>query len=240
MPEARTLDERLAALVPEVDVALREELRGDLRTLRDSGNPIAVLLSMSRLGLRLLNELFQRSGHKRPSENLYDCIVTAARGDVGNKIKGLQILPDEMASYLHTLRTLSNKADHDAEKVRLTVSDAENVLSLFLRVLEWFYCECERGPRLPTIYTVEAGPPVTLAEMLEAFFRSQQATEEEKRRLAAELERLRASASSALCPAPSGTSKTACPNCAPCARSWRTSTYVSCWCVGGVAWAKPP
>jgi tetratricopeptide (TPR) repeat protein len=115
---------------------------------------------MSRLSLRLLGEVFAGAGHKLPSENLYDCIVTAARGDPQKRLTGLRFLPDEMASYLHTLRTLSNKADHAAERVTLTLSDAENALNMFMRVLEWFYCESEHGPRLSSICILSA-PSIT-------------------------------------------------------------------------------
>jgi tetratricopeptide (TPR) repeat protein len=162
----RTLDERIAGLVPGVDESLRLELQGALRTLRDASNPDCVLLVLSRLSLRLLGDVLGCAGHQQPSKNLYDCIVTAARGD-GKKVAGLRLLPDEMASYLHTVRTLSNKVDHDAVCVTLTEADAENGLSLFLRVLEWFYCEYERGPRLTTVYGDRAAPAVTLRDELE-------------------------------------------------------------------------
>ncbi|MCI0560321.1 MAG: hypothetical protein MN733_17685, partial [Nitrososphaera sp.] len=153
MITSTSLDDRIAALAPEVDEEVRMELWRVLQTLRAADNPIGVLLAMSRLGLQLVTEILERAGYKRPSDNFYDCIVLLARGDNEKKIKGLRILPDEMASYLHALRTLSNKADHAAEQVTLTVSDAENALNLYLRVLEWFYCESEHGPRLPTIYS---------------------------------------------------------------------------------------
>jgi hypothetical protein len=72
--------------------------------------------------------------------------------DPNFKHEGLRILPDEIASCLHTIRTYSNKADHDDERVKLTEVDAEIMLSLFLRVLEWFYCEYEKGPKLHGIF----------------------------------------------------------------------------------------
>jgi hypothetical protein len=49
----RSLEEKIAALGPEVDVTLRAELQQVLRTLHDAGNPIGALLVMSRLSLRL-------------------------------------------------------------------------------------------------------------------------------------------------------------------------------------------
>lgn len=152
MPTPLTLDERIASLVPEVGEEFRIELRRALQTLRASENPIGVLLGMPYLIWRLIEEILKRAGYRRPSHSLYRCIVMAARGDPEKKIRGLHILPDEMASYFHRLYTLSNQADHVTGQVTLTVADAENALHLFLRVLEWFYCESESGPHLPTIY----------------------------------------------------------------------------------------
>lgn len=153
------LDSKINALSPTIAVGLRTELASALRTLRQGQNPVGVLLAMSRLSLRLLAEMFTHLGHRLPSDNLYDCIVTAARGDPQQRLAGLHFLPDEMASYLHTLRILSNKADHAAEKVALQIADAENALNIFLRVLEWFYCESADGPQLPGIYVIP-GPAV--------------------------------------------------------------------------------
>lgn len=155
-----SLDERIRSLSNEVDEAIRTELRQMLDTLRQR-NQIGVLTQLTRTCLKFMNLLFEKvgrtlpAGKGRPSDNLYDCILRAHKGRDENpnfKHKGLCILPDEIASCLHTIRTYSNKADHDAEKTNLTVEDAENMLGLFLRVLEWFYCEYENGPRLKTIY----------------------------------------------------------------------------------------
>jgi predicted ATPase len=152
MPSSTSLDGRVVALVPEVDPTLREELTLAVRTLREAGNPVGVLIGMSRLSLRLVRDILVRAGHAPPSQNLFDCIVTAASGNPERKTPGLRLLPDELASCLHTIRVLSNKPDHDDEQMALTVDDAENALRLFLRVVEWFYCEYEAGPGLSTIY----------------------------------------------------------------------------------------
>jgi formylglycine-generating enzyme required for sulfatase activity len=159
-PQPLTLEEKIDRLAPEVDTAFREELHRLLRTLHDARDPIGVLLSMSRVSLLLLRAVFERAGHPPPSENLYDCIVRAARGDGTQKIQGLRLLPDEIASYLHTLRTLSNKPDHAAEQIHLLGADADNALNTFLRVLQWFYCEYDHGPHLSSIYSRTTEPTV--------------------------------------------------------------------------------
>jgi hypothetical protein len=65
--------------------------------------------------------VFDRAGYEElPSNNLYACILRAANGDTKEKIQGLRLLPDELASYLHTLRTFSNKPDHAVEQIKLS------------------------------------------------------------------------------------------------------------------------
>jgi Domain of unknown function (DUF4384) len=141
-------DNRIASLPTAVDPAIREELTAILKTLRSVKNPLVVLLSLSRLALRLMRIIFTRAGHTAPSDNLFDCLVTAGRGDPDHKIKGLKIVPDEILTGLHAVRTLANKADHAAESVALSADDAENALRLYLRAVEWYYHEAEFGPRL--------------------------------------------------------------------------------------------
>jgi hypothetical protein len=149
-PITPSLDERIYSLNSQVDEEIRKELQKMLDTLRKAQNPVGVLTQLSRTSLKLMDLLFATIGEEapkgksRPSDNLYDCIMRAHKGkdaDPNFKHEGLRILPDEIASCLHTIRIYSNKADHDDERVKLTELDAENMLSLFLRVLEWFYYE---------------------------------------------------------------------------------------------------
>lgn len=190
-----TLDRKISSLVPEVDGVLRSGLEASVRTLRDAGNPESVWGDMSRLGLQLMEKILASAGQLCPSDNLNDCIARAFRGkkdkDSNKAIKGLYLLPEEMASHLHTVRILSNKIHHNAEKVKIGVDDAENALRLYLRVLSWFYCESERGPRLPTIYSSESNPATTVAEMIRTFLESQTASTDRERELQLELARLR-------------------------------------------------
>lgn len=150
-----SLQNKILAIAPEIKAELRNELLTAFNTLANANNPVGVLASMSRLSLKLIGEILEKAGEEKPSDNLYDCIVKAAKGDANKKIVGLGILPDEIASYLHTIRVLSNKADHAAEKIIITKSDAENVLYLYLRVLEWFYCESKYSLGLKSIYQPE-------------------------------------------------------------------------------------
>lgn len=147
-----TLDERIAALSPQVDEAIGTGLRNGLKTLRVVRDPIAVLLPLSRISLLLLDKVFAAAGETRPSDNLFDCISKASNGSREGKIEGLNLLPRTLRENLDTIRKWTNPIDHaDGSVPAASLDDAEIALNLFLRVLHWFYCEYEHGPRLPAI-----------------------------------------------------------------------------------------
>ena len=90
---------------------------------------------------------------RKPSDNLLSCISRAA-GESGEQ---RSLLPSELASYLHNIRIVSNKARHDVEAIALTNVHAEIALNQFLTVLEWFYCDYEHQPhRLRSVYVTRA------------------------------------------------------------------------------------
>lgn len=150
--ELGSIDGQVAALSLDIDAGVRQELQQALRTLRDAGNPIGAVLSMPHLSLILMKNVFESAGYRLPSYNLYECIVAASNGDEDNRIKGLDLIPREVASHLHVIRTLSNKVTHRSESLHPTTIDAEYAIVLFLRIVEWFYVEYQHGPRLKTIY----------------------------------------------------------------------------------------
>jgi len=135
-----TLEERVNRLRPEVG-KWRDELQTTIRTLRQAGDHIAVLLKMSRWCLELLEQLYQAKSEQPPQgKRLNDWIRDAQQKD---------ILPEEIASLMHDLRIYHNKADHAVEKIALKPRDAELALDIFLRVLEWFFWQTQG---LETIY----------------------------------------------------------------------------------------
>jgi hypothetical protein len=158
MSTPRPLDERINALTAEIDEKIRTELKQILLTLRQGGYPVGVVLAMSRLALRLFRLIYDAASKPWPSDNLFDVIVRAAKGDPEKKIPGYSILPDRMDVPLHTIRILSNQADHAAEQFQLGVELAESVLNAFLSVLRWFYCESRLVSPLSSLYSA-TGPP---------------------------------------------------------------------------------
>ena len=186
----RTVDDKIAALVPEVNETLRMELRQALATLRDAGNAPGAIVSVSRLiegPHGLLGCIASVRGDRLKGDTLKEQTEELTK-------KGL--VPSEIASDLDWIRVQANKARHNVEKVKLTVDEAETALNHILRVVKWFYCQYEHGPRLATIYSAETVPPLTaqatVTQMLQVFLRAQQATDEQVHRQQAELERLRA------------------------------------------------
>jgi hypothetical protein len=135
-----TLDERIDRLRPEVG-RWKDELETSIKTLKQAGDYIAVLLKMSRWCLELLEQLYQAKGTQPPRDRrLNDWIRDAQQKD---------LLPEEIASLMHDLRIYHNKADHAVEKIALKPRDAELALDIFLRVLEWFFWQTQG---LETIY----------------------------------------------------------------------------------------
>jgi tetratricopeptide (TPR) repeat protein len=135
-----TLDERIDRLRPEVG-RWKDELETSIKTLKQAGDYIAVLLKMSRWCLELLEQLYQVKREQPPRDRrLSDWIRDAQQKD---------LLPEEIASLMHDLRIYHNKADHAVERIALEPRDAELVLDIFLRVLEWFFWQIQG---LETIY----------------------------------------------------------------------------------------
>src|SRR5579864_7359702 len=156
----RELDARIGSLVPEIDASIRTDLQTALHTLRDSKNANLVILSLSQLSLKMLDILFAWCGETRPSDNLHQCIIRASTSiPEYPKLKGLDVMPRRMAEYLDTIRVCANRVDHVLPGPPPTLYEAEINLNMYLAVLEWLYCQCEKNPhRLASIYT---GPQAT-------------------------------------------------------------------------------
>jgi hypothetical protein len=131
MHSAQSLDAKIGALTAAVG-DLQGEVQAALATLRTAGNVAGTLSYLSRVTLLLMRRLFGAAGQQAPSDNLYDCIESAYKQ---------KLLPKELYSSLHTIRTWSNPADHAAEQLTLTRTRAENQLASLVDMIEWFHCE---------------------------------------------------------------------------------------------------
>lgn len=140
---AEDTEDRVAQLSPDVGEDLRYDILKAHRLLREVEYPEGALDVLMRPALRLTERLFLAVGKRPGSDNLFDRVEEARR-------QGL--IPDEIASYLHFVRTFANKPHHAAEGMVLRTTDADHAFRSLLRVMEWFYCEAPDGPHLATIY----------------------------------------------------------------------------------------
>jgi hypothetical protein len=156
MRQGTSIDDRIRRLVPEVEEGIRTELQQALRTLRAAGYPAAVVVMMPRLILRLFRHIYAAVGRPMPSDNLFDVLSRATGGDPERKIQGYRILPDALAAELNAIRVLSNKTRTGTEETSIGEDEAELALKAFLSLLQWYYCEWDLGPRLPSL---DESPP---------------------------------------------------------------------------------
>ena len=155
MPSVTPLDARISRLSPQVDGHIRSQLQNLLKTLRLVQDPIPVLLPLSRLCLLLVEKVFADAGEPAPSSrNLYEWLWRISTGDPGDrKSAGLKLMPRFIVTNLDTIRRWTNPLDHaDEEEPPPDLNDAEIAFGLYLKALEWYYCEFDRGPRLSSIY----------------------------------------------------------------------------------------
>ena len=139
-------------MIPLVDRILR--LRDDasfikvpmleaVRALETAGFVSGCIVGVSRISEGLVRKLYGDVGTRLPSD-IFE-----------KQISDLQqrgVLPGEIASCLHTIRIYGNKSRHGSEQIVLKPDDAQNVVLLFLRVAEWYFCEFGSGPKLPVLY----------------------------------------------------------------------------------------
>lgn len=66
------------------------------------------------------------------------------------------LVPAEIITMLHKVRTIGNKAVHDKLRIEVTVDDVVSVLGDVLRVTKWYLGEFTRGPRLDPVFRAMA------------------------------------------------------------------------------------
>lgn len=161
------VDTRINALTEDVDATVRKELQQAWACLNDVGATAAATVIFSRLCTLLLDIIYARAGKQESAEDYRDSlnkyIGFAGDRDVPGKdhrrVKGLGLLPSQLASTLHGLRVQANLVDH-AERSSgvLDPGTCESLYAQYLDVLKWVYCRYEHGPKLPDIYTPDVVP----------------------------------------------------------------------------------
>jgi hypothetical protein len=69
------------------------------------------------------------------------------------------LVPGEIITLLHMIRVIGNKAAHDRMNISAGSADVDLVLRSVLRVVEWFFAEFKRGPRLDPLFGGPVAPP---------------------------------------------------------------------------------
>jgi hypothetical protein len=75
------------------------------------------------------------------------------------KVMSRGLVPGEIISMLHKVRTFGNRALHDSLRISVTAEDVASVLGDLLRVTRWYFCEFARGQRLESVFQGLADRP---------------------------------------------------------------------------------
>jgi hypothetical protein len=99
----------------------------------------------------LTKQIIQDIGRK-PAAMLDACLQELEKPEVMSR----GLVPAEIISMLHMVRVLGNKATHDAIRIEVTIADVDLVMRSVLRVVEWYFAEFQKGPKVNPLF--KAGP----------------------------------------------------------------------------------
>lgn len=102
----------------------------------------------------LTKRVLQDIGLKPPSM-LDGCLKELEKPQIMSR----GLVPAEVITLLHMVRVLGNKAAHDVMRIAAGATDVDLVLRSVLRVVEWYFAEFERGPRLNPLFKPGETPP---------------------------------------------------------------------------------
>jgi hypothetical protein len=138
--ELRLLRQKVESLADDAG-----DVRTQLLSCLDAAvqRPASALALARGVGETLAEQTLAAIGIKPPSM-LDACLRELERQEVMSR----GLVPAEIITMLHKVRTIGNKATHDALKIAVTADDVTSVLGDVLRVTRWYYCEFARGPRL--------------------------------------------------------------------------------------------
>ncbi len=137
--ELRFLRRRIESLPP----ATREFRERLLNCVEVAGRPQDSMNLARTVAETLVRQVLEKL-HIKPATNFDNALQrleeprTMSRG----------LVPREIISMLHMLRVMGNKATHDVMHISTGTADACLVLQSALRVVEWYFAEFERGPKL--------------------------------------------------------------------------------------------
>jgi hypothetical protein len=145
--------ERLEAGVGEI----RERLAACLQVASRPQDALALARGIAE---SLAKQVLERLGLKLATM-LDGCLRLLEQPDVLSR----GLVPAEVISLLHMVRVLGNKAAHDALRIEATATDVDLVVRSVLRVVEWYFAEFERGPRLDPLFKTGPSLPPLRADL---------------------------------------------------------------------------
>jgi hypothetical protein len=91
-----------------------------------------------------------------------------------NELVEKKYIPEKIKNSLHFVRTQYNLVKHSEESLSpLTVDDAARIGEEVRAIIKWYYCKCDKGPKLPSIYlptvlvTAQVGHQRTILGLVE-------------------------------------------------------------------------
>lgn len=131
--------------------AIRETLR---HCLLVADQPENALTLARRIIDGLTARVIESLGEKE--RNTLDANIRVLESDA---VLSRGLVPGEIITLLHMIRVIGNKAAHDRMNIAAGPADVDLVLRSVLRVVEWFFAEFKRGPRLDPLFGGPAPPP---------------------------------------------------------------------------------
>lgn len=144
----QSIELRIESLSPGVGDA-RDQL---LNCVRIATRRPADALGLARgVGERLAKQTLSAAGIKPPSM-LDACLREMEKPEVMSR----GLIPAEIISMLHKVRTIGNKALHDDLRIAVSVDDVTSVMFDLLLLIRWYYTQFARGPKLGPVFKSSA------------------------------------------------------------------------------------
>jgi WD40 repeat protein len=151
----RSLRQRVERLHPQVG-----DLRARLLECLDVAFPESAMALARGVGEKMAKQVLGDLSIRDIPPMLDGCLKKLEEPAVMSR----GLVPLEIISLWHVVRVLGNKATHDVLKIAVTPADVELALRPLLRVVEWYYAEFEKGPKLDPLYPPgTATPPLPVA-----------------------------------------------------------------------------
>lgn len=133
-------------LSPEIDKTFDNKMGNALQVIDKLEDPSISVVALVRLlegKAGLLGQIAIAYNDKFEAPDFYSQI---------KELSDKKYIPEKIQLSLNSLRKHQNLIKHSNESIaNYSVDDALRIREEVLSILEWFYCECEKGPKLKSI-----------------------------------------------------------------------------------------